>query len=51
MSNINPQKVISNQEPQFISNFIRELYNQLEIEWNPSTAYHIQTDGQTERTN
>ena len=28
-----------------------ELYKLLEIEGNPSTAYHLQTDGQTERMN
>ncbi|KAL5525002.1 hypothetical protein ACEPAF_8871 [Sanghuangporus sanghuang] len=30
---------------------MRELYKLLHIEGNPSTAYHPQTDGQTERVN
>ena len=30
---------------------MRELYRLLHIEGNPSTAYHPQTDGQTERAN
>ena len=43
-----PQKVISNQGPQFVSRFMKKLYCQLGVERNPSTAYHPQTDGQTE---
>ena len=46
-----PLKVISDRGPQFVSNFITELYKMLHIEGNPSTAYHPQTDGQTEREN
>jgi len=42
------QKVISNQEPQFVSKFIKELYLRLGIERNPLTTYHFQTDSQTE---
>ena len=45
------QKVISNQGPQFVLRFMKELCSQLGIERNPSTAYHSQTDGQTERVN
>ena len=30
---------------------MKELYSQLQIEGNPSTAYHPETDGQTERVN
>ena len=37
--------------PQFDSRFMRDLYRLLNIEGNPSTAYHPQTDGQTERIN
>ena len=30
---------------------MKELYSQLQIEGNPSTAYHPKTDGQTEQVN
>ena len=46
-----PKKVISDRGPQFISKFMKELYETLGIKGNPSTAYHPQTDGQTERVN
>ena len=46
-----PQKVILDQGPQFVSSFMKELYTQLRIKGNPSTAYHPETDGQTERIN
>ena len=46
-----PHKFISDRGPQFISSFIKELYSQLQIEENPSTAYHPETDGQTEWVN
>jgi hypothetical protein len=46
-----PTKVISDRGPQFVGKFMKELYAMLGIEGNPSTAYHHQTDGQTERTN
>ena len=46
-----PKKVISDRGPQFVSAFMKELYSQLQIEGNPSTAYHPETDGQTERVN
>jgi hypothetical protein len=44
-------KIISDRGPQFVSKFITDLYKLLGIEANPSTAYHPQTDGQTERVN
>src|SRR4051812_27778858 len=46
-----PEKVISDQGPQFVSKFIQSLCQMLEVKGNPSTAYHPQTDGQTERVN
>ena len=46
-----PKKVISDWGPQFVSSFMKELYSQLQIEGNPSTAYHPETNGQTERIN
>ena len=46
-----PNTVISNRGPQFASTFMRELNNILGIQTKLSTAYHPQTDGQTERMN
>ena len=46
-----PQKVISDRGPQFVSSFMDALYTLLWIQGNPSTTYHPQTDGQTERYN
>jgi len=46
-----PKKVISDRDPQFASNFSKELCNLLRIKQNISSAYHPQTDGQSERTN
>ena len=46
-----PSKVITDRDPRFTSQFMKELCTQLRIEQNVSTAYHPQTDGQSERTN
>ncbi|EJD38860.1 DNA/RNA polymerase [Auricularia subglabra TFB-10046 SS5] len=46
-----PMKWISDRGPQFISSFARDLHKLLGPEATPSTAYHPQTDGQTEREN
>lgn len=46
-----PLRVTSDRGSNFVSNFIKELYKLLGIKGNPSTAYHPQTDGQTERMN
>ena len=46
-----PWKVISDRGPQFIALFMKELCHLLGIEIASSTAYHPQTDGQTERVN
>ncbi len=45
------EKVISDQGPQFVSQFMKELYQVLRIKANASTAYHPQTDRQTEQVN
>jgi hypothetical protein len=45
------EDITSDRGPQFVSDFWRELYTLLRIEVCPSTAYHPQTDGQTERVN
>ena len=46
-----PRWVVSDRGPQFVAEFIKELYRMLGIEGATSTAYHPQTDGQTERVN
>ena len=46
-----PLQIISDRGPQFVSQFMRELNRLLGIQVTPSTAYHPQTDGQTERVN
>ncbi|HWN07996.1 MAG TPA: reverse transcriptase domain-containing protein [Pyrinomonadaceae bacterium] len=46
-----PRRVVSDRGPQFVAAFMTELYRLLGIEAATSTAYHPQTDGQTERVN
>jgi transposase InsO family protein len=46
-----PRVVVSDRGPQFVAAFMRELYKLLGIKLATSTAYHPQTDGQTERVN
>ena len=43
--------IISDRGPQFASAFTKELARLLKYDIQLSTAYHPQTDGQTERTN
>ena len=43
--------VVSDRRPQFVTRFTRELYRLLGIKLASSTAWHPQTDGQTERVN
>jgi len=45
------RKVVSDRGPQFVAAFMKELYRLLGIEAAMSTAYHPQTDRQTERVN
>ena len=42
---------VSDRGPQFVAEFTRELYCLLGIKLQASTAYHPQSDGQTERVN
>jgi transposase InsO family protein len=46
-----PKKIISDRDPQFMAQFAKELCGVLKIDQNLSTAYHPQTDGQSERAN
>jgi len=46
-----PKYVVSDRGPQFVTHFTRELYQLLGIKLASSTAWHLQTDGQTERVN
>ncbi|WVZ51685.1 hypothetical protein U9M48_002801 [Paspalum notatum var. saurae] len=46
-----PKRIISDRGSQFISRFWEQLHNSLDTKLRFSTAYHPQTDGQTERTN
>jgi hypothetical protein len=46
-----PLHFISDRDPRFTSNFWQHLCKNLDIKTRFSTAYHPQTDGQTERTN
>ncbi len=46
-----PQVVISDWGTVFVSKFMMDLYDLLQIKANASTAYHPQTDGQTEQVN
>jgi hypothetical protein len=43
--------MVSDCGPQFVAEFMHELYRLLDICMASSTAYHPQTDGQTERVN
>nr|ABA98150.1 retrotransposon protein, putative, Ty3-gypsy subclass [Oryza sativa Japonica Group] len=46
-----PKKIVSDRGTQFTSRFWKQLHEALGIDLNFSTAYHPQTDGQTERVN
>jgi hypothetical protein len=46
-----PTKVISDQDPWFMSKFIQAVCKVTGVKHAPSTAYHPQTNGQSERSN
>jgi len=46
-----PRKILSDRGPQFASKFIEKLTKAVRMKRQLSTAYHLQTDSQTERIN
>jgi IS30 family transposase len=46
-----PKKIVSDRGTRFTSHFCQQLHEALGTHLNFSSAYHPQTDGQTERTN
>jgi transposase InsO family protein len=46
-----PTKIISDHDPRLTAKLFKELCNAFGVRRNMSTAYHPQTDGQSERTN
>jgi transposase InsO family protein len=46
-----PKKIVSDRGSQFTSRFWKSFYENMDTKLNFSSAYHRQTDGQTEKTN
>ncbi len=46
-----PTSIVSDRDPRIMSEFWHSLFARFGVKLHPSTAYHPQTDGQTERTN
>ncbi|GMJ07888.1 hypothetical protein HRI_004458000 [Hibiscus trionum] len=46
-----PQSIVCDMDRFFMSTFWKELFAKLKTTMTPSTTYHPQTDGQTERVN
>jgi transposase InsO family protein len=46
-----PKNIVSDRGTQFTSRFWEKLHEEMDTKLNFSSAYHPQTDGQTERVN
>jgi transposase InsO family protein len=46
-----PKVIVTDRDPIFTSSICQELFKSLKVELHLSSAYHPQTDGQTERVN
>lgn len=46
-----PKAIISDRDPKFLSEVWKTIFDALDVKLLYSTAYHPQTDGQSERTN
>jgi hypothetical protein len=46
-----PKKIVSDRGTQFTSRFCEKLHEAMDTQLNFILAYHLQTDGQTERVN
>jgi transposase InsO family protein len=46
-----PKKIVSDRGSQFTSRFWKCFFENMDTKLSFSSAYHFQTDGQTERTN
>lgn len=46
-----PKHIVSHRGPQFIAKFWKSIYKAMGTTLDYSTAFHPQTDGQTERVN
>src|SRR5688572_10571983 len=46
-----PESIISDRDPKLTSKVFQEMMKLLQVKWKGPTAYHPQTNGETERIN